>query len=214
MKVVRLHADEYHVKFLPPLVKFSPTRGSLLDTCTSVKVKSCSLHSISYPLSDNDKFVQLDYLSNDRNAWISIEVLVTGWCVWLLKKLLVLGGSLQLSLSTMFGFGYDHLNDDYKVVLAKSVSSYGRLDKGVIVYSLKTNSWRKIEDFRETICHQGLGKFVKGVLHWTVMGMRGDVSASTIVSFDLGNETCGEIPQPNYGNGGFRRMPLFCWISY
>ncbi|XVF39336.1 hypothetical protein PTKIN_Ptkin01aG0026400 [Pterospermum kingtungense] len=57
----------------------------------------------------------------------------------------------QVNLLTLYGFGYDSFNDDYKVVRivqkeTNCVSGSPSLITEVKVYSLKTNSWRSCEE--------------------------------------------------------------------
>ncbi|CAI9098833.1 OLC1v1035553C1 [Oldenlandia corymbosa var. corymbosa] len=78
---------------------------------------------------------------------------------------------------TEVAFGYDHINDDYKVVkwhkLGNSISSL--FDESscdgyeMLVYSLKLNSWRRITDaipFELPKTHDCV--FANGALHWLV----------------------------------------------
>lgn len=72
-----------------------------------------------------------------------------------------------------YGFGYDELNDDYKVVEA-----FGFMDDAsgssvkFNIFSLRTNSWRQIKNwpaaypFRRRSCTCAL--FVNGSFHWSI----------------------------------------------
>lgn len=171
---------------------------------------SCSLHSmLSNTNKNNNDVVELDYPMKNHSTRTSVRGSCNGLvCIAIdnhaifiwnpstkeSKKLPLLGKISQRKF-IVFGFGYDQLNEDYKVVLIIPDDSNGPLDKWVKVYSLKTNSWRKIEDFPHAIPSSGSGKFVNGVPHCAIKGI--------IVSFDLENETYGEIVQPNYGDGEF-----------
>ncbi|CAI9104309.1 OLC1v1002952C1 [Oldenlandia corymbosa var. corymbosa] len=100
-------------------------------------------------------------------------------------------------------FGYDHVNDDFKVVkwhlssvrisFSSNVLPKSRL-YGICVYSLKLNSWRRIQSslsfelpdyqifFLPADC-----VLVNGALHWLVIDFTG-VFENLIVRFDLGSE--------------------------
>ncbi|KAL1819210.1 hypothetical protein ACET3Z_014079 [Daucus carota] len=64
---------------------------------------------------------------------------------------------------TLCGFGYDRVNDDYKVVKIAECEECTM----VIMYSLKSNSWKRIQDIGKNIQFiPERGKFVGGALHW------------------------------------------------
>ncbi|XP_074356046.1 F-box protein CPR1-like [Apium graveolens] len=85
------------------------------------------------------------------------------------------------------GFGYDHLRDDYKVVkIAKSSKFFGLM---AIVYSLKNNSWTKIQSVLATgniSFMDTWGKFASGALYWLASDVQ--YSSSVVLSFGLGLE--------------------------
>ncbi|XP_059436434.1 F-box protein CPR1-like [Corylus avellana] len=86
-------------------------------------------------------------------------------------------------------FGYDQINDDYKVVrilkpLLASVSEVCHH-----VYSLRGNSWRKVEDKwprKDLYLNMNLSASLNGALHWVAGRRRGLTSA--IIAFDLSTE--------------------------
>ncbi|KAL7088552.1 hypothetical protein ACP275_13G134000 [Erythranthe tilingii] len=62
---------------------------------------------------------------------------------------------------TTCGFGYDSINDDYKIVRVveyRSKISHVWMNSKTMIYGLKSNSWREIEDFPYPL------PFLKG--HW------------------------------------------------
>ncbi|KAI8556175.1 hypothetical protein RHMOL_Rhmol05G0231400 [Rhododendron molle] len=101
----------------------------------------------------------------------------------------------------MFGFGYDESIDDYKVV--RFFSSTGCREVQVKVYTLRSDSWRRIRDFPLSRFPKGLGTFVNGSLHWIVVN-----ESYNIVSLDLAKETYGEVLQPEYGDGYLHDITL------
>ncbi|WOG85440.1 hypothetical protein DCAR_0104629 [Daucus carota subsp. sativus] len=92
------------------------------------------------------------------------------------------------------GFGYDHVNDDYKVVkiVQSFVQSGGTM---VVVYSLKTNSWKQIQNVPSKYFLTIWGIFGNGALYWFLVK---DLAYGfeTIVGFDLGLEQFKEVPFP------------------
>ncbi|KAL8102521.1 hypothetical protein AgCh_027137 [Apium graveolens] len=104
-----------------------------------------------------------------------------------------------------FGFGYDHFNDDYKVVMSfqldiTAVLNGEEIVKEAYVFSLKSNIWRKIGDFPYFVCKSGCyGAYVGGSLYWTCVERSVDSNfRSLIVAFDLATEEYRIIPTPLY----------------
>ncbi|KAF5728542.1 putative F-box family protein [Tripterygium wilfordii] len=94
-----------------------------------------------------------------------------------------------------YGFGYDTMGYDYKVVLIERFcdSEIEILMSISMVYSLKQNKWtRSVHDLYSCVHRQGV--FVNGFMHWAIYSKpkRG------IVAFDLQSERfCGQVPLPD-----------------
>ncbi|KAL0452212.1 UNVERIFIED_CONTAM: F-box/kelch-repeat protein [Sesamum latifolium] len=188
--------------------------STVLLPCYSLK--QCSLNSLlSGPVADA---VDFDYpMKNPNNS-----VRVVGCCNGLVciaingkhfflwnpstrkhKKLPDADERMTRGLFiTKYGFGFDECNDDYKVLgIFSGFCTAGRYETRVKVYSLRANSWKRIDVFKDGLPFDDTGKFVSGKLHW---GRRvGFNSRWEIVSFDLGSEVCGTVEQPRYVEGGF-----------
>ncbi|XP_058214314.1 F-box/kelch-repeat protein At3g23880-like [Rhododendron vialii] len=113
-----------------------------------------------------------------------------------------------------YGLGYDESIDDYKVV-GFFCSSICFCEVQVMVYTLRSDSWRRIGDFPPRCFPQGVGTFVNGALHWIV----GNESNDNIVSLDLAKETYGEVLEPEYGYGYLHEMldvlnGCLCMVRY
>ncbi|XP_017224381.1 F-box protein CPR1 [Daucus carota subsp. sativus] len=93
------------------------------------------------------------------------------------------------------GFGYDHVNDDYKIVkIGESCFRFSGMK--VIVYSLKSDSWKRIQDVPSNVQLIGdRGIFANGALHWFAVKDPANFSED-FVSFDLGLEQFKEVPLP------------------
>ncbi|XP_070047458.1 F-box protein CPR1-like [Nicotiana tomentosiformis] len=131
-------------------------------------------------------------------------------------------------MSSRYGFGYDELHDDYKLVVIFNIfddyrDDYASFKTKIKVYSLKTDSWRSVKDFQGSSLIDCSAKFVKGKLYWTKSATAraynseygctiihfyeyDDGNRCNIISFDLAYETWGEVEQPNYGKGKFDLM--------
>ncbi|XP_055961584.1 F-box protein CPR1-like [Mercurialis annua] len=104
--------------------------------------------------------------------------------------------------STSAGLGYDSSTDDYKV-LFRPEKKHCRPGEDVMILSLKTNCWRKINFFKY-YCRLENGINLKGSLNWAIL--KASVSkdnkvwlSAKIVSFSLANETTTEMEHPrNY----------------
>ncbi|KAM7280693.1 hypothetical protein ACFE04_007827 [Oxalis oulophora] len=108
-----------------------------------------------------------------------------------------------------YGFGYDHLNDDYKVVrIAQFTDIYAKcMHCEVMIYSLKQNAWRKVtQDFPYslTVVHNS-SAFVSGNMHFQVepISQLAPVllihkrAANMIVAFDFSMENYNVVPLPH-----------------
>lgn len=115
------------------------------------------------------------------------------------KKSPPLGNNWRPGCFTAFGLGYDHVADDYKVVAVFCDPNEFFSESKVKVYSMATNSWRKIQDFPHGVSpYQNSGKFVSGTLNWAASYSVGSTSLWVIVSLDLQKETYREVLPPDY----------------
>ncbi|XP_047306726.1 F-box protein CPR1-like [Impatiens glandulifera] len=93
-----------------------------------------------------------------------------------------------------YRIGYDNTNEDYKVVRIGGLQGRkGIIDYEIKVYSLRSNSWHKIEKFSHFPNLNSFGDSVAGgALHWITS------TENLIVAFDLGIEKYRVLPQPEY----------------
>uniref|UniRef100_A0A2P2N047 F-box domain-containing protein n=1 Tax=Rhizophora mucronata TaxID=61149 RepID=A0A2P2N047_RHIMU len=91
------------------------------------------------------------------------------------------------------GFGYDSVSDDYKVV---------RIDgrTNVSVYSLRTDSWRRMGVFPYGDYVYDSGTLLNGAVHWAVKSGEGENAKYSISAFDLEKELFQELPAPDVGD--------------
>ncbi|KAL2344325.1 hypothetical protein Fmac_005610 [Flemingia macrophylla] len=94
-----------------------------------------------------------------------------------------------------FGFGYDSSSRTYKLVWVLS-SRRRQTQANVFALGNGTDTWTTIRGFPSSHLYRDSGKFVSGSLNWLTSGAS---SSRVIVSLDLRNESCGEVPQPDYG---------------
>ncbi|XP_010546886.2 PREDICTED: F-box/kelch-repeat protein At3g06240-like [Tarenaya hassleriana] len=110
------------------------------------------------------------------------------------KRIPDLPESLGLGSRGAFGFWFDSIADDYKVV--KLVRGDDVLN--AIVYSLKTDSWKWVGDLRYNVgfrsCSSGV--LVNGVLHW-IARLREDNDRQFVVAFDTMSEQFKDMPLPD-----------------
>ncbi|PSS35879.1 F-box/kelch-repeat protein [Actinidia chinensis var. chinensis] len=99
------------------------------------------------------------------------------------------------------GFGYVPSMDDYKVVRA--------IQTRVEVFSLKDDSWRRIEDLHTSIViEEEVGTFLNGSLHWLASHHKGPTKQHVILSLDLEREKFSEISLPDVGKT-FHTLAMF-----
>ncbi|MFQ6625334.1 hypothetical protein Gotur_005376 [Gossypium turneri] len=92
--------------------------------------------------------------------------------------------------STYYGFGYDPISDDYKLVRMVQLhgNNKGYLHSEAKVYSLRSNCWRRIKDFCfYLILHRKFGILANNALHWMVFKTPQSWKQN-LVGFDLGTE--------------------------
>jgi len=138
-------------------------------------------------------------------------------------------------LSYLHGFGYDSVTDDYKVIryVCFVCDTRGRLDDIFLdsllkdisldslweIYSLRSNSWRKLDvDMPYSLeCIEGTQVYMDGVCHWLCEddyeSSQGHDSPSgpCLVSFDLSNDVFFTTPIPSDLDGCFYVGEL--WIN-
>ncbi|KAL6286022.1 hypothetical protein ACE6H2_010412 [Prunus campanulata] len=90
------------------------------------------------------------------------------------------------------GFGYDSVNDDYKLVSFLQFHP----PYEVHVYSLKSDAWKIIQAFcpEDFVLHSN-GVFLKGALHWLVHHETDD-ERMIILTLDLSSEDFSKFPVP------------------
>ncbi|KAK6149673.1 hypothetical protein DH2020_017198 [Rehmannia glutinosa] len=98
-----------------------------------------------------------------------------------------------------YGLGYDSKHDDYKVVRVSQASA--RVNGGcffseTMVYSLKSNSWKKIKEFPYALLPSKLwGVYLNDALHTVV---EHNHCSDAIMAFDIGKEEHYEVPKPEF----------------
>uniref|UniRef100_A0A1U7WG31 F-box protein CPR30-like n=2 Tax=Nicotiana sylvestris TaxID=4096 RepID=A0A1U7WG31_NICSY len=104
----------------------------------------------------------------------------------------------------LWGFGYDEVHDDYKVVrMFYAVNGGNSCDVNVEIYSLKSDSCKEIDGFQCGKIHSCLGKLVNGKLHWITSGAHPGSNDGDIIFIDLADEKWGMLEQPCHGEGEF-----------
>ncbi|XP_058728148.1 F-box/kelch-repeat protein At3g06240-like [Vicia villosa] len=121
-------------------------------------------------------------------------------------------------IAIVHGFGYDHLNDDYKVIryvefnslsfceiycrdLSEDDPSLDVYEEPVWeIYSLKNHSWKKLDVDMSMVLRPKTGKdlirfYLDGMCHWWDK-IEKDNDGSYFVSFDVSNEVCVTTHMP------------------
>ncbi|XP_076895722.1 F-box/kelch-repeat protein At3g06240-like [Bidens hawaiensis] len=109
--------------------------------------------------------------------------------------------SNTLDIDIVYGFGYDALSNDYKVV-SVSYYHYSYLippeDMFVHVYSVRNNTWtRAVDSPFDHSYFQNMhvsGVFVSGFLHW--IACKGEYQVPVIAAFSLADEVFSEVALP------------------
>lgn len=98
---------------------------------------------------------------------------------------------LMESVFSAFGFAYDSQNNDYKII--RIAFDPNRFEAAI--YSLSTNSWRKLEQptrdksiYLKIVYMDGKHLFFNGALHWISAILDNGVLSPIIVAFDVNEE--------------------------
>ncbi|XP_043700430.1 F-box protein CPR1-like [Telopea speciosissima] len=109
--------------------------------------------------------------------------------------------------NTVLGFGYDPINDEYKVVRIIYVCVRSWKDSlifqcdDVSVFSLGTGKWKKLGNVPFGINSMSSQAVVNGSIHWMATQKINSELSDLIVSFDVRNEVFREIQLPNCVEG-------------
>ncbi|XP_006360353.1 F-box/kelch-repeat protein At3g23880-like [Solanum tuberosum] len=180
-------------------------------------LKDCSLGSLlygsvteafdlDYPMKNPVKSV---WIVGSVNGLICVAIEENDLFIWnpsirKFKRLPDSRPTLRCGYYFMYGFGYDEVHDDYKVVGIFCIfGAGGSYDVEVKIYGLKSDSWRNVDDFQGGVLLNDSGKFVKGKLHWATTARLGEYNGWDIISIDLKDEKWGKIEQPCYEKGNF-----------
>ncbi|KAK1394868.1 F-box and associated interaction domain protein [Heracleum sosnowskyi] len=124
----------------------------------------------------------------------------------------------EFDKSSLGGFGYDAVNDDYKVLRIVQPGGRNFCAFKVAIYSLKTNSWKRLQNIYGHFRFRGAwGMFMGGALHWITFTPQGSPS---ILAFDLGVENYREVPLPRLQNKNVKDMNIvifaesLCMLEY
>ncbi|KAL8544514.1 hypothetical protein ACS0TY_004907 [Phlomoides rotata] len=99
---------------------------------------------------------------------------------------------------TKYGFGFDDLDDDFKVFgILSLISESGEHFTISKVYSLRTNSWEVVEGRDASPFEEG-GTYVNGKLHWVIPN-------SVVASFDMNSHVYGMVELPRYSKEEFKQ---------
>ncbi|XP_060215771.1 F-box/kelch-repeat protein At3g23880-like [Lycium barbarum] len=103
------------------------------------------------------------------------------------------------SFYNFYGFGYDDSRDDYKILVIDYLGKISTLRTVVNIYSLRTDSWRTVDELQGIFLANYLGKFVNGKLYWVSSTGYSNHEVGNVISFDLANETWGKLELPICG---------------
>ncbi|KAE8713696.1 Pyridoxal phosphate phosphatase-related protein [Hibiscus syriacus] len=96
--------------------------------------------------------------------------------------------------NTVLGFGYDEISNDYKVV--KMLRSKTQNSFKVMVYSLKADSWKRIDDFPYDFpTNYNDGAYVNNALHWVGDEIGEFHGGQVIFTLDLATEKYYDVPE-------------------
>ncbi|XP_010451546.1 PREDICTED: F-box/kelch-repeat protein At3g06240-like [Camelina sativa] len=214
------HVDHNTVRFGHRRLIISSYNNLYAVNCDSIRdgrggIRDLTAVELDYPLKEDELFlsklkpkVVYNFKSNRnfRNTYYTTytrrPVHIFGSSNGKLesKKLpYVVGQSRRSTVSKSgfsYGFGFDSLTNDYKVVklfdCSENVDNY--------VYSLKTDSWRRICNMPYKEVPFTSSVELNGSIHWIpVLG--GEETQNEVTAFDLNTEKLRVISIPDLGEG-------------
>ncbi|GMN36501.1 hypothetical protein TIFTF001_006057 [Ficus carica] len=111
-------------------------------------------------------------------------------------------GNFPIVQFIVYGFGYDPISDDYKLV--RMVQFFGddgedSFDSEVKIYSAKSNTWKRISDFPHYLRYKrGFGKLANNALHWVVSRKPLSDVSKLVFALDLVTEEYWQVPLPDF----------------
>ncbi|XP_059309752.1 F-box/kelch-repeat protein At3g06240-like [Lycium ferocissimum] len=108
----------------------------------------------------------------------------------------------------VYGFGYDELHDDYKLLRIYTIIN----DVKVEIHSLKNDSWRRIDNFQGGHIQFGLAKLINGKLHWVTTGGHPWCNDGDIISIDLADEKWGKLGNDLSMIRNYKRTHVDVWV--
>ncbi|OVA01221.1 F-box domain [Macleaya cordata] len=202
------------------LVDHDSLSSSLTSSSSSI-TKCDQVSEIDYPYKTRDYIVEILGPCNGLLCIISDKDVI---CIWnpstkeykelpTLEQLEFIPTNLSTTRIT-YGFGYNCNIEDYKLVRIETFYApdpYGNSSE-VMVYSLRSNSWKSIQDIPYDPSYGGRqpGVLVNGALHWIATRWIGSKARKVVlVSFDIGDETFKEVPPPeHFKNKKFHKNKL------
>ncbi|PHU21416.1 hypothetical protein BC332_06523 [Capsicum chinense] len=142
------------------------------------------------------------------NGLICLEVVYIGLFIWnpTIRKYKTLadhGTELNDDDTCSYGFGYDEVHDDYKVVGLFFIDNGDYpYDVTVKIYSLKSDSWRQIDGFQSADLASDFAKSIYGKIHWMT-------SEGEIIFIDLVDEKWATMNHPCYGEDLRLKLGVF-----
>ncbi|XP_058723822.1 F-box/kelch-repeat protein At3g23880-like [Vicia villosa] len=198
-KHFRLSTTRHHllITYTNPSREFVLTAYPLSSRFTELTATTAT--QLEYPLINRNRFDQIVDSCHGILCFALDQRFALLWNPSIRKftKLPSLDNPKLKGSYTIYGFGYTHFSDSYKVVAVYCYESDGSYKTQVKVHTLGTNAWRKIQDFPSGVPFDDSGKFVGGTINW--LASRDSFFSCVIVSLDLEKESYQDLLQPDYG---------------
>ncbi|MCD7451387.1 hypothetical protein HAX54_011695 [Datura stramonium] len=187
------------------MLRFDPPYCSLQECSFSSLLNESVTEAfdLDYPMKISNKFI---WIVGSVNGLICLAIEDKQLFLWnpsirKFKKLPDSRATMKADSFFMYGFGYDEIHDDYRVVVGFRSLGFFKVE----IYSLNSDSWRSIDDFPSGVLSMKSGMLVNGKLHWANTAFQDlpSYNARGIISIDLANGKWGKVEQPCYGEGDF-----------
>jgi len=195
--------DRHHIILYTNLIRNSPNLfpwnfqiSSLFSAVVSKSSVGVTQTQLSFPdlPSNNELYPILKVCSCDGVICFTVNNRLLLWNPSIRKfnmfPPLKHSGRGRRNPRSLYGIGYDRFTQTYKIV---AVSFFKDDTNQIRLYTLGTDSWRRIEDLPYSCYISKPGVFANGTINW----LGEDARSSVVISLDFEKESYQKLLRPN-----------------
>ncbi|KAK6128962.1 hypothetical protein DH2020_037305 [Rehmannia glutinosa] len=148
------------------------------------------------PFSGSNYWEVLDSCDGLLCVRVDMSIYIWNPCLKTYWKILTPSGKQNFDDFSYLGFGYDSTRNDYKILKLSRFRL--RYMTETQVFSLKSDSWRKLNDFPPQDYRPLTSVFLNGSIHWLLATEIMGQNLFALFSFDLSDDKYREVRLPEY----------------